>query len=83
MRFGFAAAAMALLSSVRGFFGGASLPIVSIPQTHRRSGGSKRIRFGGRTYKPNGAREVARRQCQIAEGRLTVSNGVVCRNWFA
>ncbi|WLF95683.1 hypothetical protein Q5698_08360 [Brucella intermedia] len=77
MRFGFAAAAMALLSSVRGFFGGASLPIVSIPQTHRRSGGSKRIRLGGSTYKPNGAREVARRQRQIAEGRLTVSNGVV------
>ncbi|MGU3399162.1 hypothetical protein ACLBWS_05375 [Brucellaceae bacterium D45D] len=77
MRFGFAAAAMALLSSsVRGFFGGA-LPIVSIPPMHRHSRGSKRIRLGGRTYKPNGAREVARRQRQIAEGRLTASNGVV------
>ncbi|WP_343314226.1 hypothetical protein AAIB41_03510 [Brucella sp. BE17] len=77
MRFGFAAAAMALLSSsVRGLFGGASLPLVSIPPMHRHSRGSKRIRLGGRTYKPNGAREVARRQRQIAEGRLTASSGV-------
>lgn len=76
MRFGFSVMAAALLSSVRGFFGGASLPISSIPHTHRHSGGSKRIRLGGRTYKPNGAREVARRLRQTDEGRLTASNGV-------
>lgn len=78
MRFGFAAAAMALLSSVRGFFGGsiAMPPIVPLGQPRGRSA-SKRIRLGGRTYRPNGAREVARRQRQIAEGRLTASNGVV------
>ncbi len=80
MRFGFAAAAMALLSSVRGFFGGAmASPFAEIaapaPDRHRST--SKRIRLGGRTYKPNGAREVSRRQRQIAEGRLTASNGVV------
>ncbi len=78
MRFGFAAAAMALLSSVRGFFGGGFVvpPIGPLGRPRGHSGG-KRIRLGGRTYKPNGAREVARRQRQIAEGRLTVSNGVV------
>ncbi|MGN6451312.1 MAG: hypothetical protein ACTHLK_22510 [Brucella intermedia] len=80
MRFGFAAAAMALLSSVRGFFGGAlasPLPEIAAPAPHRHRSVGKRIRLGGRTYKPNGAREVARRQRQIVEGRLTVSNGVI------
>ncbi|WP_415279857.1 hypothetical protein [Brucella sp. BZ] len=80
MRFGFSVMAAALLSSVRGFFGGAigsPFPEISgsTPRRHRSSG--KRIRLGGHTYKPNGVREVARRQRQIAEGRLTVSNGVV------
>ncbi len=80
MRFGFSVMAAALLSSVRGFFGGAiasSFPEISGPTPHRHRSSGKRIRLGGRTYKPNGVREVARRQRQIAEGRLTVSNGVV------
>lgn len=79
MRFGFAAMAAALLSSVRGFFGvSLTMPTIAPLAPHSgRSRMTKRIRLGGRTYKPNGAREVARRQHQIAEGRLTVSNGVV------
>lgn len=79
MRFGFAAAAMALLSSVRGFFGGAvasPFPEISPPAPRRHRSSGNRIRLGGRSYKPNGAREVARRQRQIAEGRLTASNGL-------
>jgi len=78
MRFGFGVMAAALLSSVRGFFlGAASLHIIDDVKPHHKRGGSKRVRYGGRTYAPNGAREVARRQRQIAEGRLTASNGVV------
>ncbi|KAB2655903.1 hypothetical protein F9K94_15360 [Brucella tritici] len=80
MRFGFSVMAAALLSSVRGFFGGAvasPFPDISAPAPHRHRSTSKRIRLGGRTYKPNGTREVARRQRQIIEGRLTASNGVV------
>ncbi len=80
MRFGFSVMAAALLSFVRGFFGGAlasPLPEISAPAPHRHRSAGKRIRLGGRTYKPNGAREVARRKRQIAEGRLTASNGVV------
>ncbi|PQZ29790.1 hypothetical protein [Ochrobactrum vermis] len=80
MRFGFSVMAAALLSSVRGFLGGAiasPFPEIAAPAPHRHRSASKRIRLGGRTYKPNGAREVDRRQRQIAEGRLTASNGVV------
>ncbi|MFK4062197.1 hypothetical protein [Brucella anthropi] len=79
MRFGFSVMAAALLSSVRGFFGGAMaspFPEISAPAPHWHGSSGKRIRLGGRTYKPNGAREVARRQRQVVEGRLTVSNGV-------
>jgi len=80
MRFGFSVMAAALLSSVRGFFSGAltsPFPEIAAPAPHRHRSTGKRIRLGGRTYKPNGAREVARRQRQISEGRLTASNGVV------
>ncbi|WP_313030457.1 hypothetical protein [Brucella sp.] len=78
MRFGFSVMAAALLSSVRGFFSGSASLVFSDPVPHhRKRGASKRIRIGGRRYTPNGAREVARRQRQIAEGRLTASNGVV------
>ncbi|WP_036577961.1 hypothetical protein [Brucella anthropi] len=80
MRFGFNVMAAALLSSVRGFLGGviaSPFPDIAEPAPHRYRSTSKRIRLGGRTYKPNGACEVNRRQRQIAEGRLTVSNGVV------
>ncbi|WP_247996653.1 hypothetical protein [Brucella tritici] len=76
MRFGFSVMAAALLSSVRGFLGGMAMPEIKIPPKHQHSGGSKRIRLGGRTYKPNGARELARRQRQIADGSLTASNGL-------
>jgi len=78
MRFGFSVMAAALLSSVRGFFLGSVPPYITDQvKHHRKRGVSKRIRIGGRRYTPNGAREVARRQRQIAEGRLTASNGVV------
>jgi hypothetical protein len=33
-------------------------------------------RGGGYSYKPNGAKECERRAVQIAENRLTVSNGL-------
>lgn len=78
MRFGFSVMATALLSSVRDFFSGPASLLISDPLPHyRKRGASTRIRTGGRRYTPNGAREVARRQRQIAEGRLTASNGVV------
>lgn len=77
MRFGFSVMAAALLSSVRGLFGGGFiLPPIGPLVRPRGHSGANRIRVGGRTYKPNGAREVARRQRQIAEGRLTASNGL-------
>lgn len=34
----------------------------------------------GRTYKPNGQRECARRRRQIAAGILTTSNGLIPEN---
>lgn len=79
LRFGFSVMAAALLSSVRGFLGGAiasPFPDIAAPAPRRHRSTGKRIRLGGRTYKPNGAREVARRQRQIAEGQLTASNGL-------
>lgn len=79
MRFGFSVMAAALLSSVRRFFSGAMaspFPEIPAPTPHRHRSSGKRIRLGGRTYKPNGAREVARRQRQIADGKLTASNGL-------
>lgn len=78
MRFGFSVMAAALLSSIRGFFSGSASLLISDPVPHyRKRGASTRIRTGGRRYTPNGPREVSRRLKQIAEGRLTASNGVV------
>ncbi|MBK3745278.1 hypothetical protein G3A39_39535 [Paraburkholderia aspalathi] len=80
MRFGLSAMAAAVLSSLRGHFGFTIAMPDPVPLTPTRSNrirGSKRIRQGGRTYKPNGQREVARRLRQIAEGRLTASNGLI------
>lgn len=78
MRFGFGVMAAALLSSVRGLFSGPASLVFNDPVPHhRKRSASKRVRIGGRRYSPNGAREVARRQRQITEGRLTASNGVV------
>lgn len=79
MRFGFSALAAAVLSSFRSF---ARIIIPSVPVRATLPNGSsrsvsKKIRLGGRRYCPNGAREVSRRLRQIAEGRLTASNGVV------
>lgn len=78
MRFGFRAMAAAVMSSIRGFLSGSASLVISDPVPHyRKRGGSTRIRIGGRRYTPNGPREVSRRLKQIAEGRLTASNGVV------
>lgn len=66
----------AALRSVRGFFEGtvaSPFPEIAAPAPHRHRSSGKRIRLGGRTCKPNGAREVARRQRQIAEGKLTAA----------
>lgn len=79
MRFGFSALAAAVLSSFRGLTNLVipSLPVWATVPTGGSRGVSKKIRLGGRRYFPNGAREVSRRLRQIAEGRLTASNGVV------
>ncbi len=80
MRFGYSAIASFLLSSfhsIARIFVPSQLTWATLPP-RASSGASRRIRIGGRLrYYPNGAREVSRRLRQIAEGRLTASNGVV------
>ncbi len=80
MRFGFKPMASVMLSafsSIAGFL----VPLQPFWSTLPRKGSrgvSRRVRTGGRRrYTPNGPREVSRRLKQIAEGRLTASNGVV------
>lgn len=79
MHFDFRVWVTALLSFVRGFFIGTHTPTAIAPFVPPRGKfGRNRIRIGGRRrYYPNGDHEVARRKRQIAEGRLTASNGVV------